>query len=236
MVTTPAMVLSFPEKSTSCRQHRGAQGECTLQDGTPATCPSHPYQVWGMLRVFWEGVWAVPHGRQPMSLPVIYLSFRAQGGKGPATTGPAGQRTCGGIPRDRGTCQAPQHQTPTHLHLVSPGKERCQQTHLHHHPGEDHRHHWVPTGRCLLGQRQRPACGQRGEIGLGHPSGHQKAWPPVRSPVPTITPKTGRGITCDRAGPQQGPAEVGSGRCQHTAGTHRRGHPGPGRRGCAMPQ
>lgn len=95
MVTTPAMVLSFPEKSTSCREHRGAQGECTPQN---ATWPSHPHQAWGMLRVFWERVWAVPHGREHMSLLMIYLSFRAQGEKGTTTAGSTGQRACRGSP------------------------------------------------------------------------------------------------------------------------------------------
>lgn len=171
MVTTPAMVLSFPEKSTSCREHEGAQGECTPLGWHPRYVPKTSLLSLGhATEVCRERVRAVPHGHQSLPLAVVYSSFICSWREKHSCS-----RTprAGGVPRGKGTFQAPRRpaQASTHLHVVGLGKEHHRQTHLHHQPGEDHCHHGVPTRRRLLGQRQRPACRQSREVGLGHLAG-----------------------------------------------------------------
>lgn len=204
-----------------------------------------------------ERVWVVPHGEKSLPLAVIYPSFMDSGREGHSCSRTLGTGGLGGIPRGRDTCQAPRRpaQVTTHLHLARPGKEHRQQTHLHHQPGEDHRHHWVPAGRCLLGQRQRPACRQSGEVELGHPSRHQQAQPPARSPVPSLGgglaqvtqmgtrqptkhhPHTTEGVPCCQGWSLPGTTcRVSSGGYQCAPGTHQKDHPGPEHTGCGMPQ
>ena len=85
MVTTPAMVLSFPEKSTSCREHRVKAPIGTAPLAHPQVTP---VSLGHATAVCWERVRAVPPRHKSLPLAVIYPSFMGSGWEGTATGHP----------------------------------------------------------------------------------------------------------------------------------------------------